>query len=251
MWKIAGTLGVVSLLMLLIPVRADDEAKLREVVDRAIKAHGGIDNLTKLQASTSKQKGKFHGLGAALDYTSEVSTQLPDRLRIEVHSKAGDQEFTFIQVINGNKGWRKLGDMTDEMGKEELAEASEEMNAATISHLVCLKNKEYKLSPLGEVKVGDRPAIGVRVERKGHRDVSLFFDKDKSLLLKVETRGKDVMQGGQEYASMSLYGDYKMVEGIMVAHKITIERDGKPYVDGESIEEKVAEKLDDSVFEKP
>ncbi|HTU92158.1 MAG TPA: hypothetical protein VMF69_18900 [Gemmataceae bacterium] len=251
MWKITRTLGVIGLLTLLIPVQADEDAKLREVVDRAIKAHGGIDNLTKLKASTSKQKGKFHGLGDALDYTSEEAIQLPDRFRVEVHSKAGDQEFTFIQVINGNKGWMKFGDKTNELDKEALAEAKEQMNVATISHLDCLKKKAYKLSPLGDVKVGDRPAIGVRVERKGYRDVSLFFDKAKYLLLKVETRGKDVMQGGQEFTATTLYDDYKKVEGIMVAHKVKVERDGKPYVEGETIEEKISEKLDDSVFEKP
>lgn len=251
MWKIAGTLGVLGLMALVVPVRADEDAKLREVVDRAIKAHGGIDNLTKFKASIAKQKGKFYGLGEALEYTSEESIQLPDRFRVEVHSKANGQEFTFIQVINGNKGWVKFGDQTNELDKDALAEGKEQMNAATVSHLACLKNKEYKLSSLGEAKVGDRPAIGVRVESKGYRDVSLFFDKDKNLLLKTETRGKDVMQGGQEYTSTTLYDDYKMVEGIMVAHKVTVQRDGKPYVEGETTEEKVSEKLDDSVFEKP
>lgn len=250
MGKILGVIGVVCLLAFVGPARADD-AKLHEVVARAIKAHGGADVLTKFKATTSKQKGKFHGLGEALDYTSEESIQLPDRFRVEVHSKVGDQAFTFIQIINGDKGWRKIGDNTEELDKEMLEEAKEQMNSATISHLVCLNKKDYKLSSLGEVKVGDAPAIGIRVERKGFRDVSLFFDKDKSLLLKVETLGKDLMQGGQEYTSTILYDDYKKVEGMMVAYKITVQRDGKPYVDGEMTEVKLSEKLDDSVFEKP
>lgn len=251
MWKIAGVLGVASLLGLLIPVRAVEEAKLREVVARAIKAQGGIDNLTKLKANVSKEKGKYYGMGEGIDFTSESSLQLPDRFRVEVKSKIGDQEFTFIQVINGKKGWIKLGDKTEEMDKEMLAEAKEEMNVANISQLVCLKDKEFKLSPLGEVKVGDRPAIGVRVEHKGFRDVSLFFDKEKGLLLKSETRVKDLMRGGEEYTSTTLYDDYKKAEGMMVAHKITIKRDDKPFVDGELTEVKISEKIDDSVFEKP
>lgn len=251
MWKLAGVLGIFGLLTLPLPVRAQDDAKVRDVVDRAVKAHGGLDNLTKMKGNTSKGKGKVHVMGQALDFTSETSLQLPDRLRTEVHSKFGDQEFIFIQVVNGDKGWIKLANMTDAMTKDMIAESKEQMNAANISHLSCLSNKEYKLSPLGEVKVGDRPAIGIRVERKGYRDVSLFFDKDKNLLIKMETRGKDLMQGGQEFTSTTLYSDYKMVNGIMVAHKATIERDGKPFVEGEDTEVKIAEKLDDSVFEKP
>ncbi len=251
MWKIAGALGVVGLLTLPLPVRAEEDAKLREVIARAIKLNGGIDKLKKFKGSVAKTKGKFHGLGEAIDYTGETSLQLPNRLRTEVHSKFGDQEFTFLQVIDGNKGWIKIGDKTDEMNKDMLDEAKEQMNAANITHLACLSDKDYQLSPLGEVKVGDRPAIGIRVERKGYRDVSLFFDKEKGLLVKMETRGKDVMQGGQEYTSTTRYDDYKKVEGMMVAHKVTIKRDGKPFVEGETIEVKISEKLDDSLFEKP
>ena len=251
MWKIVGVLGVIGLLTFLIPIRADENAKLGEVVARAIEVHGGIDNLKKFKASVSKSKGKYHGLGEAIDYTAETSLQLPNRLRTEVQSKVGDREFTFLQILDGKKGWTKLGGNTEEIDEDKLAEAKEQMNVATITHLACLHDKDYKLSPLGEVKVGERAAIGVRVEYKGYRDVNLFFDKDKSLLLKMETRGKDLMAGGEEYTGTTLYGEYKKVEGIMVAHKVTIEHDGKPFVDGQIIEVKLAEKLDDSVFEKP
>jgi outer membrane lipoprotein-sorting protein len=251
MRKIAAVLGVVGLMALLIPVRADEDAKLREIVERAIKIDGGIDKLKKFKGSVAKTKGKFHGLGEAIDYTGETSIQLPNRLRTEIHSKIGGQDFTFVQVIDGGKGWIKIGDMTTELNKDMLAEAKEQLNAANITHLLCLKDKDYKLSALGEVKVGERPALGIRVQRKGYRDVNLFFDKEKSLLLKMETRGKDLMQGGEEYTATTLYGDYKKVEGIMVPHKFTLKRDGKPFVDSETLEVKVAEKLDDSVFEKP
>ena len=210
-----------------------------------------MDKLKKFKAIVSKSKGKFHGLGEAVDYTGETSLQMPNRIRTEVQSKFGDQEFKFVQIIDGGKGWIKIGDKTEEMNKDMLAEAKEQMNAANITHLVCLKDKDYKLSPLGEVKVGDRPALGVRVEHKGYRDVSLFFDKEKGLLLKMETRGKDLMGGGEEYTSTTKYGDYKKVEEMMVAHKVTLQRDGKPFVDSETIEVKFSEKLDDSVFEKP
>jgi hypothetical protein len=250
MGKTAGVLGVVGLLTLFVFVRAAEDDKAREIVARAIKAHGGLDTLTKLKASSTKEKGKFYGMGDALDFTSESAYQLPDRLMVKVKSKIGDQEFSFTQVVSGNKGWIKIADNTDELNPEMLAEAKEQMNAATITHLGCLNDKDYKLSPLGEAKVGDRPAIGVRVAHKGYRDVNLFFDKEKGLLLKMETRGKDPMRG-EEFTSTNVYGDYKKVDGMMVPHKITIERDGKPYVEAEVTEVKNSEKLDDSVFEKP
>jgi outer membrane lipoprotein-sorting protein len=244
--------GVIIVFAIILALRAGEgAAKPLDVLDRAIKAHGGADNLKKLQGSFAKSKGKFHGLGEAVDYNGETSIQLPDRFRMEVQSKFGDQDFKFIQVINGDKGWVKINDKTEEMNKDQLAEAKEQRNVASITHLTPLTGKDYKLSPLGEVKVGDRAAIGVRVERKGYRDVSLFFDKDKGLLIKMETRGKDAMRGDEEYTAVTLYDDYKKIDDMMVAHKVTIKHDDKLFVEGETTEVKLSEKLDDSLFEKP
>jgi hypothetical protein len=250
MRTIVGVLSVLGLSAIVVPVRADDDAQLREVIAKAIKAHGD-DNLMKYKGSVAKSKGKFFALGEGADYTGEFSLQLPNRMRTEVQFKIGDQDVMFLQIIDGNKGWRKIQDKTEDLDKDMIAEAKEQMNASNITHLVCLKDKEYKLSPLGEVKVGDRPSIGIRVERKGYRDVSLFFDKDKNLLLQMETRGKDLMRGGEEYTATTRYDDYKEVEGMRVAHKVTIEHDGKLFVEGETTDVKLSEKLDDSLFEKP
>ncbi len=251
MRKIVGIVCVAGLLAVAYPARGQDDAQLREIIAKAIKAQGGAENLTKLKASVSKTKGKFYGMGEGIDYTGETSSQLPDRIRTEVEGDVGGQKFKFAQVVDGDKGWTKFGDNTEEMSKEMLAEAKEQMNVAQIDHLVALTGKDYKLSTLGESKVGDRTAVGVRVERKGYRDVSLYLDKENSQILKIETRGKDLMQGGKEYTSETFYSDYKKVEGLMVPHTILIKRDGNKYVEAEITEVKVAEKLDDGVFAKP
>jgi hypothetical protein len=251
MRKIVGFVGVFALLAAVGPARADDDAKLREIVAKAIKAHGGEDTLKKLQASVTKTKGKFYGLGEAIDYTGETAVQLPDRIRTEVAGTANGQEFKFYQIVKGDKGWMKFGDDTMELSKEMIAEAKEQLNVAAIAHLTVLTGKGYKLSSLGDVKVGDREAVGVRVEREGFRPVSLFFDKGNGMLVKTETRGKDLMRGGEEYTSETFYKDYKKVDGLMVPHKITIKRDGKDFVESETTEVKPSEKLDDATFAKP
>jgi hypothetical protein len=250
MRSIAGFLCSAVLLAAIGPLQADDDAKLREVVDKAIKAHGGADTLNKLKASVVKSKGTFHGLDNPLEYTSVTSVQLPNRISTEVQSKANCMEFKFVQIVNGDKGWVKFGDNTMEMNEDQIKEAREGMNAQNISHLTPLLEKDYMLASLGEVKVGDKPAIGIRAQRKGYRDVSLFFDKDKGLLIKTEARGKDPMSG-DEYTGETFYSDYKKIDGLMVAHKMTIKRDKKVYLESETTGVKYSEKLDDKLFEKP
>jgi hypothetical protein len=237
----------VALLASVNPVRADDEAKLRAVLDKAIKAHGGADNLKKLQAEVAKTKGTFYGMGEGIEYTEKLSIQQPNRMRIDI--EAGN--FTFIQVFDKDKGWRKINDNTEELSKEEVAEVREQMYAGEVANLVVLQDKSYKLSSGGEIKVGDRAAVGVRVEHKGHRPVSLYFDKDNGLLLKTETTGKDTRNDNKEFTSEELFSDYKKVGGLMVAHKVRINRDGKKYVEFEVTECKLSEKLDHSAFAKP
>jgi hypothetical protein len=228
-------------------LRADDAAGAKATIEKAIQAQGGADVLKKFTALTIKAKGTFYGMGDGIEYTSESSIQDPDKFRVEV--KAGD--FKFVQIINGDKGWAVTGDNSQEMDKDQLEEAKESLYAHHVERLVPLLGEGYKLSSLGDVKVGDRAAVGVRVERKGHRDISLFFDKESHLLIKVERRAKDVMAGGQEYTAETLYSDYKKVDGLQVPHKETIKRDGKRYIEQEVTEAKPAEKLDDNTFAKP
>src|SRR5205809_5035761 len=86
-------------------VRADDEAAVRAVLDKAIKAHGGAEKLAKFKASTTKMKGKFFGSGTPIDYTGEIIIQLPEKSKITIEGEVMGQKFSFSQVFVGGKGW--------------------------------------------------------------------------------------------------------------------------------------------------
>src|SRR5262249_12569610 len=157
--------------------------------DKAIKAHGGEEKLTKYQASTSKIKGKVHVMGMDLDVAGEVSVQLPDRMRVEMGVEIMGMKFTTVQIISSDKAWTSLNGMTMDLDKDMVAEGKEGMHALRVTQLVPLKNdQKFKLKSLGESKVGDRTVIGIQVSHEGHRDVNLYLDKEKGLLLKSESR---------------------------------------------------------------
>jgi hypothetical protein len=252
MRKFLGVATACSLFLTMTgPVRAADDAAVRAVVDKAIKAHGGADNLAKVKALVLKGKGKAHAMGNEFDYTSTFSIQNPDKLRMEMSFEIMGMAFTFIQVFDGAKGWVKLMDKTTEMSKEAITEAKEQMHSRQVTSLLPLKDKENKLGTLGEAKVEGKEAVGVLVSRKGFRDVSLWFDKKSGLLVKSETRAKDVQNGNEEYAAETYYSDYKEKDGVQHAMKITLKRDGKPFVEGETTEIEVKDKLDADTFAKP
>jgi hypothetical protein len=243
-WCVAGLLAGGA-------ARADDAADVKAVLDRAVAAHGGAGHLAKDKAVTMQIKGKLYALGDGVDFSGDIAPQLPDRMRFEMSLTVMGTGLKIKTVVKGDKGWVALNDTVMEMSKEQVAEPREQMHVAAVTRLVALRGRDYKLSPLGEAKVEGKDAVGVRAEHEGRRDVSLFFDKNTGLLLKTETRGKDPMAGDSEFTAETLYGDYKKVGGFPVAHKVTVKRDGKLFFASETSDVRLAEKLDDSTFEKP
>src|SRR5262249_24189574 len=156
---------------------ADDKAAVRALVSQAIKAHGGEAVLAKFAAATMKMKGTVHVQGMAIEFTGELSAQGMDQQKAVIDFEIGGQKFTIKNGLNRDKGWVKLNDTVVEMDKEELANTREEAYAGWLQSLLPLKDEAFALAPLGEVMVDERPAVGIRVSHKDHKDVNLYFDK--------------------------------------------------------------------------
>jgi hypothetical protein len=245
-----GLFGWTLFLTVALPVRADDANAAKAIVDKAIKASGSEEKLSKLRAATIKIKGTVHHLDMDIPFTGEIITQGPDQSRVVIQAKINAQNFTITEVLNRDKGWKKDDNGTQDMTADELKEAQEGANESWVATLVPLKDKAYTLSTLGETKVGDRPALGVRVSSKGRRDVNLYFDKDTNLLVKSEMRVKDD-QAKMEMNQETFFTDYKDVGGVKEAMKFSIKRDGQPYLDAEIEDIRRQEKVEDSLFTKP
>lgn len=231
--------------------RGDEEAEARAVLERAIAAHGGAEKLARYTAATMKIRGRLHnGLGAACDFTG-VTAAAPRKLRVEVYLTVPGRGLKTVQVLNGGQGWMAHNDQVRPLSREELDEEKEHLYVGVVSHLVALREKHYRVEALGEADIYGREAVGLRVRRKGRRDVNLYFHKMTGLLLRTECLVKDLESGGREFVVETLYDDYRPVDGVQVAHRFTIRRDGRLYVQSEAVEVKVAERLDDRLFARP
>ncbi len=228
---------------------ADDDADARAAVDRAIQASGGADKLARLGAFTRQVKGKFHGAGTPIDFTGAWVVQFPDRVRETVSSDANGMKYQMVKVIAGDKGWIKEDGHTEDLSAAELAEDKEQLHAARVATLLPLKDKDYALASLGEDKVGDRPAVGVRATREGRRPVSLFFDKEKGWLLKYEVRVRAA--ANREAAQEVILSDYRPDDGLVRPHKVVVKRDGRVLAEMDVTEFKPLEKADDKTFARP
>ena len=226
----------------------DDEC--RAMIAKAMKAMGGEDKLASFKASHMKGKGNISIMGTDLEFTSEILTQNPDKQKLVVQFNFMNMNFTFTKVVDGAKGWQNIMEKTTALDAQELMEAKENFNAERIIRLAPLKDKEYQLSPLGEVKVGDHQTVGIQVSRKGYRDVSLYFDKKTHLLIKSESRALDPSK--EEVNQEKLYSGYKeLLPGMKLPSKMVINNDGKKFMEIIVTEAVPVEKHDDSMFAKP
>src|SRR5581483_1811755 len=177
-----------GLVMTAVTARAEESAQARILIEKAIRAQGGEARLAKNPVIIVKAKGKFHGFDEypAFSFTCESISQGSDRLSVFYDGNTWFHKFRLCSVLNGKKGWVKgnndTKELTHELNEEQLAESQEEAYAEWLATLVPLKDKAFTLAPLRAINIDKRPALGVRVSSKGHRDVKLFFDQETSLL---------------------------------------------------------------------
>ena len=227
------------------------EPKPIDIVRKAVAAHGGEKNLSKYKAFTSKYKGTIDILGKEAAINGEVSMDEPEKFKNVINLDFNGMQIEVILVYDGEKLWRKVLGKTQEITDEkEITEVQESLRAYWVAGLVPLLKGGYELSSVGEVKVKDKDAIGIRVSKKGQRDISLFFDKKTHMLVKTERRVVDTMNA-QEVTQTDYYQDYQPLNGVQVARRMVIHKDDKEFMNMEITESQLFAKLDKSHFEKP
>lgn len=238
--------ALVGLSALLCPLsaRAEKPAGTAAIVAKAIKAAGGEENLTKHKGVTFQQKGKFYGFGDPVDYTAKGTVQLPDKIRMEI-------EGYMTTVVNGDKGWNSQGGGdAAELSAVELAGQKDTLYLRRLTTLVPLRHDHtLKLTALPDSKVDGHPAAVLKVSSAGHRDATLFFDKETGLLSKIETTGKG--PDGKEVPEELSYGGYRDLEGAKLPTTQRVKLDGKPFIEAENTEIKFVDTVDPKTFQKP
>jgi hypothetical protein len=79
------------------PSRGQETA--RAVIERAIKAHGGEEKLTKLRADKVKLKGVLVFGAREAPFTAETTVQLPGQFKNVMQITVDGRAFTLLQIL--------------------------------------------------------------------------------------------------------------------------------------------------------
>ena len=220
--------------------RADDPSA-RAILDKAIKALGGEEKLAKIQAFSWKSKVTFGETGREMD--AEVVYKGLDHMRRAYGVN--------VVVLAGDKGWRKIRDASRELSDEVIASEKRSVYLQVIPIILLpIKRNDFKYEAAGEGKVGDKPALALKITAPDGKDFTLFFDKETGLPVKEVAR-LDV-PGGRETTAETTFSDYKDFGGIKKATRIEVKTIGFGSGFSQVITDfEVLDKVADSTFAEP
>ena len=130
--------------------------------------------------------------------------------------------------------------------------------AKTWDFLIDINKFSSCLPGLQEVKqIDDKTFDGVIAANVGpisgkfsFRAMIVESKPPEQMVVKTEGTVKDEMSG-QEVNEEGFFSDYKDVQGTKQAHKFSVKRAGKLFMEGESTKVELFDKLDASTFAKP
>jgi hypothetical protein len=226
-------------------VRAADRAAALAVIEKAVKAQGGADGLTRAAVAGREGKGTVSVPGSEATFTTEEVYNLPMQSRVKIDGN----KIRIVQVLNGDRGWKlSAGGGAIEMDRASLTWTQEEAYVWWLATLAPLLKDGFELDVLPATKVNGRPASGVKVTARDRPDVSLYFDTESGLLVKIARRAKEAgVPVDKEYS----YSDYKDVDGVKVPGKEVIHINGRKFSEVQYSDYKFLRKPDESAFARP
>jgi hypothetical protein len=252
MFRLLAGLSTACLLSLGTSARAADDQP-KDILEKAIKAHGGEELMTKYKAGITKSKGKITVPGVGeVEFSQETAYMIPDKFKESIQMTINGMNINVITRIVGDKNSIEVnGKEMDvpEALKDALKNAGHMIKVAKLVPL--LKEKGFELSLIGVEKIEDKPAIGIRVTAKDQKDINLYFDKKTNMMVKMEFRSTDpfTQKECNEERIILEYGKDK--EGLATPKKVLIKHDNEKFLELEVSEIEFLEKLDESEFKKP
>jgi len=234
-------LSLTAVTVLALPVSAQT---VDEVISKHIQARGGLDKIKAVK--TIRYTGKMT-VGPGIEAPVVMEEKRPNSLRLEFTV----QGLTGIQAYDGKTGWMLMpfGGKKDPepMGEDDLKEAAEQ--ADIDGPLVDYKEKGNQVELVGKEPVAGTDTYKLKVTLKSGGVRTIYLDIDSYLPIKEES--KRIIRGTEREFEADI-GDYKEVDGLMIAHSIENSAKGSSQKQKITIEKvEINPPLDDARFKMP
>jgi hypothetical protein len=226
--------------------------KEQKLLERAVQEQGGESNVARLRIMRVKCEGTsaVNAGQPAMRFSIEDTWQMPSQYRSLQIFEINGAKTSQLSVNDGTNGWIQLNGQIQAMTKDDITERLEQQYAESFDRLQFLKDKALEIESVDDIKIDGKPAAGVRIRSKGHRDVRLYFDVETGLLAKRQHRVFDPASG-KEVVQEVFFTDYQDHHGTKYPGKLLDHRDGKLLAEIKVVEVEFFDKLDAKIFAKP
>lgn len=211
--KLSSLVPIVALtLACAVPALAQNgEVTAEELIEKNLEAKGGREKLESVESA--RLAGTMNMGGTEAPFVLEWKA--PDQMRMELTL----QGMTLIQAFDGETGWM----INPFMGKTDPEKMSQEdgdmfkEQADFHGPLLNPEEKGYLIAYVGEEEVEGTPAFKLEVTKESGEKTYLYLDRE--YFLEIQAESKRTIRG-QEIETTMAIGDYKEVDGLMMAHSL-------------------------------
>lgn len=239
--------------------------KAREVVEKAIQAHGGLETLMQARLDRVQMRGtmmmaKPSSAGGAkpegeaslqaIPFEAETVTNLPDGFKNRVILSPGSPgQMTMVQLQLKGKMALYANGIAQSISPAQIEEFRETLFIQQAMRLVSLvKDPSFVLEWEGSGSLNERPVDWVLVKCDRRRPLRMTFDQGTGYLVRTSHL---VLVGGTPVIQEETYGDFRKLGAYTRPVKMVTTRGGRPLIDAEIVDVRYPQKISEAEFLTP
>jgi hypothetical protein len=204
---------------------AGARSPLSTLIDRAVTAKGGLDRLRSIQTVKVESIVTVRGApGGPVDVPTTTAIRYPGGFRVDASLPAGP----LVQAFNAGQYWVQDARGAREAPGAVAVEILSSVQRDAIPMLLALAEGRISATRIDDLAADGRTLPAIEVKGPGMRPVTVAFDPETALIL----RQRYLMPAASGASTMEeIFTDYRPVDGVQVAHRAEVRRDGSPVLD--------------------
>jgi hypothetical protein len=225
------------------PIVARDAAKASasELLARAVRAKGGLQTLRSVRTIKATSTTTFLEGPTPVDVDTEVFIRYPNAFRVDLKSRAGP----LIQVFNGGDYWIQDHRGARAASDPIAAQIRGNIQRDILGLLLAATDGKLTATRAADVTDNGRTLPAITFTAKDMLPVTLVLDPDTDLVVAERYEPSPGMLIEEQYS------DYRAINGLHVAFRASVRRDGQPFVNRRVRSFEYNVPLDPAIFTKP
>ena len=209
-----------------IPEASDtDIAKAKEIIAKAVEAHGGIEKLAAVENLVIEANNTMITPAGPMAMQVGMSLIYPDKFRQDVNTPQGE----FSLIYDGEAAYASSMMGTQPLPPEISTALKDSLFRDPIQLLEHLsQNESAQVQFAGSEEVNGTPASILITEQPSGEMLKIYISEETNYIVKLVYRETEQ---GVTLNKENIYSDFRDVDGIKIAYSFIQNIDGNPYID--------------------